>query len=91
MIEQVKVLPGAGQDAIAEKLRAEAEADPNTIRFQQLVEANYTRSLSPKEKVEMRALESRLRDTDEPFYRPILDRLTSRRLAKKPRGHLERA
>ncbi len=87
-IQQVGVLPAARQDAIAERLLAElkAEVDPTTARFRELVEAKYTRGLSPKEKLEMREMESRLRDSDEAFYRPMLDRLKGTRLEKKPRA-----
>ena len=70
----------------SERLLAElqAEVEPNTIRFQELVEAKYTRGLSPKEMVEMRELESRLNDSDEAFYRPILGRLKPPLPEKKP-------
>ena len=81
-IQEVKALSPKRQDAIAEAILADLrqEADPSATRFQDLVEAKYTRGLSPAESLEFDGIEAAFRDSDEAFYRPIIERAK----AKKP-------
>ncbi len=65
-------------------------ADPATTRFQKLIEAKYTRGLSQKEKKELAAIESKLEEAAEEFYRPILARAREALDQKKAR-HSQRA
>jgi len=66
------------------------EADPSTRRFQELVEAKYTRSLTPDESSEMVRLEAGFRVSDEAFYGPIVERVRPEKLPPGSDAHHRR-
>ena len=61
-----------------ESLDLPENADLIAGRFQELVEAKYTRSLSAAESSELDRLEGGLTESDVALYGPILKRLKSR-------------
>ncbi|MCX6610080.1 MAG: hypothetical protein NTW74_04430 [Acidobacteria bacterium] len=80
-IQEARALPPKSQNAVAEAILAKLrdESDPTARRFQELVEAKYTRGLSAAESSELDRLEGGFHDSDEAFYGPILERLKSRK------------
>jgi hypothetical protein len=88
-IEGVKALSPERQDAIAEAILADLrrDADPSALRFQALIEAKYTRGLTPAESLEIDGLEAAFRGSDEVFYGPIIARARAKKSAAgKRRG-----
>ena len=84
-IQEVRALPPERQEAIAEAIFAELRAgeNPETGRFQQLVEAKYTRGLTPSESSEMDLLEGSFRRSDEAFYGPIIEMAKARKSTRE--------
>lgn len=91
-IKELRTLSAARQDAIAGAILAEVrrDGDAKTGRFQELVEAKYTRGLTAAESTEMERLEAGFRDADEAFYRPIIEAVKAKRSspAKRVRNPL---
>lgn len=88
-IDKLSALPPLRQIEIAEEVLAVLGHDPSpsTTRFQELVEAKYTRGLTPPESAEMETLESTFRDSDERFYAPLIERAKAKHAALKGRGN----
>jgi hypothetical protein len=86
-IQEARALPPKSQNAVAEAILAKLrdESDPTARRFQELVEAKYTRGLNATESSELDRLEGGLHESDEAFYRPILERLKSRKAGSAKR------
>ncbi|MCC6537065.1 MAG: sigma-70 family RNA polymerase sigma factor [Bryobacterales bacterium] len=88
------LLSAAKQEGMATTVLAEesAQTDSTTQRFQELIEAKYTRGLTINENRELANLEARLDENDASFYAPTLERARDavaqaekkRRLASKP-------
>ena len=87
-IQLVNALPAQLQEAIAETIFANLreEADPSSRRFQELVDAKYTRGLTAEESSEISRLEAGFRDSDDAFYAPILERVKAQRSPVKKRA-----
>ena len=84
----MNALPSQLQEAIAETIFASLreEANPSSRRFQELVDAKYTRGLTPAEASEISRLEAGFRDSDDAFYAPILERVKAQRSPVKKRA-----
>ncbi len=87
-LELVDALPSPLQESIAETIFAglREKADPSSRRFQELVEAKYTRGLTPAESSEINRLEAGFHEADEAFYAPILERVKAQRSPVKRRA-----
>jgi hypothetical protein len=74
------------REAVQTALRKGQSHDDELVkRYRALVEQKYQRVLSPSEVNELEELSERLDDLDEPFYRPIINRLQEA-LDKKEQG-----
>jgi hypothetical protein len=76
-LQQISKLSGKRQDAIALQLLEilEDTPEPASARFQALIEFKYTRGLTQAEATELKSLEALFEKREEPFYRPILERV----------------
>ena len=94
-IQEVKALSPKRQDAIAEAILILAdspeEADPTTLRFQALIEAKYTRGLTPAELLEIDELEAAFCESDQAYYGPMIARAKARKSAAGKRLKSQRA
>lgn len=85
-LQQVSKLSSKRQDAIGAQLLdiLDDQHDPASDRFQALIEIKYTRGLAPPELAELQRLEAIFEKRDEPFYRPILERIAQLPHASDP-------
>ncbi len=87
-IQSVGALPSELQEVIAETIFASLreQANPSSRRFQELVDAKYTRGLTSAESSELARLEAGFCDSEEAFYAPILARVKAQAAPVKKRG-----
>lgn len=58
---------------------------PSSTRFQELIEAKYTRGLTALEAAEVASLETGFEAEDKSFYGPLLERVRVQRSAARKR------
>lgn len=87
-MQLVNALPSKLQEVIAETIFASLreEANPSSRRFQELVDAKYTRGLTSVESSEMARLEAGFCNAEEAFYAPLLARVKAQTSPLKKRG-----